>query len=1018
MDTQTNIWIKNSEKVWVKGQIIKKLENNEFLVFNNFLNKQDVIKNNDLSIANKITNKKNLIDLIHLHEAAILNALNQHYHKDSIYTYTGPILIAINPFKILPIYTKELLKQHQLFGINNNKINPNPHVYSIADYAYRNLCKSNKSQSILISGESGAGKTVSTKVIMKYLTQTGSSKSTSLNNIESTILDSNPILEAFGNAATIRNNNSSRFGKYIKLCFKNKVLDSGCIETYLLELVRIIKQVGNERNFHIFYQLFEGLTDKQLETLHLQRKNYTIINNVSAEGINDRLEFDNTCQALKTMKCDENQQMEIWSLVSGIILLGELTPKSINKNNPIIHDICDLFKLNSELLIEKLTTKKIVTPSETFTKQLTKQEIIKTKDTIIKIYYDQLFKWLVKLINRNINVEKKNSQKFIGILDIFGFEVFQNNYFEQLCINFTNEILQQQFNKYIFKLEQQEYKAEQINWDMIDFPDNQDCIDLITKKPYSVFTLLDEECSVGDNNDTAYHRKLERHLKEHSRITFTNKMNAKQLFIIHHYAGEVTYNTNLFCFKNKQIMSHELLELLYNSKLPLIQQFVEQNKINNSKHSVNKKFQKQLNSLMKVISKTNTHYIRCIKPNDVNKPNTFNTNKVVEQLRYAGVLEAIKVARAGFPIRFKKMEFITQFQSLFNWKFYPDMSHNDIINAIISKCNIETGRYQIGLTKVFFKKQEYHIIDDIQTQHIYNNAVKIQSSYRMFVLRHKYLKMISSSVLVQSWIRRHMAVLKYKQMRRNYYAKKIETWWRCVYNTMKYKIKKQSIEIIKRSIKTCIIVKKINGFLNKWRLTVKLQSFIRCYFTKKHYTNKKHSVIILQKYVKRFISCLKETKNTNDKQSIDAQTKKTNNKKAEVAKEIVKIEESIKDNRIDLLENKICEMQVNFSDMMKTLTQQISQAPIEKQKIDELKDEINKKEIEIIKQDAEIEKKDNLIKKSKKVIEQQKKIMEQDEVVKQDMGKKLQDVLLALNQAQEEIIRLKKINTHRKNWFW
>ena len=1013
----TSIWLKCSKNIWTQGYIIKKINETQFQVYNNSLETETIVNEQEFFIANKITNKKNLIDLIHLHEPAILNSLKLFYNNDNIYTWTGPILIAINPFKILPIYTTELLEQHCLFGINNNKMNTTPHVYSIADWAYRKLCNTNTSQSILISGESGAGKTVSTKIIMKYLTQIGSSKSTSLNNIESTILESNPILEAFGNAATIRNNNSSRFGKYIKLCFKDKILNSGCIETYLLELVRIIKQVGDERNFHIFYQLFSGLNNEELGELYLNRDTtYKIINPVKIDGINDRIEFDKTRKALNIMKISNLEQQEIWKVVASVILFGELDCKSLSATDENIIKICDLLNLNANLLVEKLTTKKIVTPSETFTKPLNHKEITKTRDTIIKIFYDQLFKLLVKTINSNINIDKKSSHKFIGILDIFGFEVFKHNYFEQLCINYTNEILQQQFNKYIFKLEQLEYNAEKIDWTNIDFPDNQDCIDLITSKPFSIFTLLDEECQVGEKNDTAYHRKVLRHLNQHPRLSFTNKMKAKGLFSINHYAGNVTYNTKDFCFKNIEIMSPELLEIIDNCKLPLVCKMSNLISTSTNKNSVNKNFQKQLSKLIKLISKTDTHYIRCIKPNDINQPNKFNNTKVVEQLRYAGVLEAIKVARAGYPIRFKKMEFANDFLPIFNWKFHKSLEIDSIINNILSNTDIENNEYQIGITKIFFKKDAFHNIENIKNNTIFTNSTKIQANIRGFLIKQKWIKTKKSTIKIQSCLRRYLAIKLFKILRSNYWAQKIQTWWRsrfCLNNFLKVKSAIQTIQLFLRKRKT---IKTILLWCNKWYSARKLQTKWRQYYHRNKYLGLVKACFKIQKWIK--------TKKLVISTNIPVVK---NIKKNIVRKSTIKtipkspITKNPKNNdRINNLENTILEMQNNFQSMIKSLSDKIDKPNASPEVVGLLKNDIKEKDHVIHKKNKEIVRKNKVIEKSKIIIEKQNSIIQQDEIVKRDMGKRLQDVLLELNKAQEELVKLRKmkVNNHRKNWFW
>ena len=937
----SEVWFRDKTLIWKRGLVISETETTVSLQEGTFPI-DSVLSVNTIPTENI----PNLINLTHLHEPAILDALDKRYNKEKIYTYTGPILIAINPFKNLPLYNENNFKFSQRWGFTNEipKLQDTPHVYSIADYAYRKMLYDKRSQSILISGESGAGKTVSTKVIMRYLTRTGttSSSGTELVNIEDTILDSNPILEAFGNASTIRNHNSSRFGKYIKLCFDNDNLQSGTIETYLLETVRLIKQSEGERNFHVFYQMLEGLSDEQLKNIYIFKKDWKLVSKCENSHINDIAEFQETCKAFQTMKFSETVIQEIWMIISAVLHLGELTK---DLEGDILDTISKLLCISRDILEDYLSVKYITTPTETYKKKLKSDERIQMRNTLIKSIYSSLFDYLVKNINRNMCRNEKDSTEFIGILDIFGFEVFKHNYFEQLCINYTNEILQQQFNKYIFRLEQEEYAREGIAWKMIDYPDNTDTIKLISGRPVSIFTLLDQEITVAGGNDRSYIEKLERNFKSNDRFNMSSKMKVDGRFTVCHYAGDVSYNTDGFCYKNKNTNSNEIIKLFESSKLNIFKSITKRGMKVKRKTSISRSFCKSLSSLVKMISKTDTHYIRCIKPNNKNTADIYDRKKVVEQLRYAGVLEAIRVSRAGYPIRMLNADFYNR---------YSILGKSKTTAGLFLELESHEDQYQIGITKVFLRRDEYYKIEGLRNRKFRSSATLISKLFRKYKCRKVYLTIRKNIIIFQSYIRRNSAKIRVIRLRS---IKKLVMWWRRIWG------------------------------LRKYNCAVKISSIYRKYITRQKYLKFCMMVIKIQRFIRTHKPIIKE-----EPAAI----------KIDITPESTPIPlpeppiPSPKNNRIESLENQMSVMSQNIEMIMSNFSKTDQQST----------EKINKLEKELTS--------------SRDIIEEQRETIKQDEVVKKNMGQKLYDVLLSLNDAKEEIQRLRKMNERlqKKKWFW
>ena len=536
---------------------------------------------------------ENLINLPFLHEPAILYCLELRYYRSQIYTYTGPILIAVNPFKRVDLYTDQLLAKYYNSGLfkaqGMSEVGPPlpPHPYAIADNAYRLMMGAMQSsygssssavtdQSILISGESGAGKTESTKIVLRYLT-TVASETLQFHAHEGTVMDkvlkSNPILEALGNAKTIRNDNSSRFGKFIELNFdKRGHLIGGFIRTYLLEKIRLTAQQANERCFHIFYQVGKGgsAEDKtrwdisSMNDFHFANQG----NSVNVERLDDKADYNDMRVALDTLRFLPEEQRAMLDIIAGILHLGQIkfNPDKDGEGSELSKDTNSTKSLNCTMrllgltekdFVKTVTERTIVARNEKYQKKLTANQASDARDSIARIIYGKLFDWVVATINKEIkSADPAAIRAEIGVLDIFGFECLKENSFEQLCINYTNETLQQQFNQFVFKMEQEEYTSEGIEWSFVSFPDNQDCIDLIDLKKKSIFSTLDDECMLAGGTDEKFASRMIKELGEYDRFSVSAHQKTAGQFSINHYAGEVVYNTQTFvvCYASSFIV--------------------------------------------------------------------------------------------------------------------------------------------------------------------------------------------------------------------------------------------------------------------------------------------------------------------------------------------------------------------------------------------------------------------------------------------------------------------------------
>ncbi|KQK01633.1 hypothetical protein BRADI_3g57240v3 [Brachypodium distachyon] len=701
--------------------------------------------------------------LTYLNEPGVLYNLKRRYALNEIYTYTGSILIAVNPFTRLPhLYNEYMMEQYK--GVRLGELSP--HVFAVADASYRAMVNDSRSQSILVSGESGAGKTETTKLIMQYLTYVGGRAVLDDRSVEQQVLESNPLLEAFGNAKTVRNDNSSRFGKFVEIQFdRNGRISGAAIRTYLLERSRVVQITDPERNFHCFYQLCASGKDAELyklghaSTFHYlnQSKTYEL------EGINNEDEYWKTKRAMDIVGISTKDQDAIFRTLAAILHLGniEFSPGK-EPDSSIIKDSTSNFHLqmtakllmcDPDVLVASLCSRSIHTNEGIIIKALDCAAAAANRDTLAKTVYAKLFDWLVENINKSIG-QDVDSKAQIGVLDIYGFESFKNNSFEQFCINFANEKLQQHFNEHVFKMEQEEYKSEKINWSYIEFIDNQDMLDLIEKKPIGIIALLDEACMFPKSTHVTFATKMFRNFSSHPRLEKTKFSETD--FTISHYAGKVTYQTDSFLEKNRDYIVAEHCNLLSSSRCPFVSglftSLPEESLRSSYKFSsVASRFKQQLQALMETLSSTEPHYVRCVKPNSVNRPQLFENQSVLHQLRCGGVLEAVRISLAGYPTRRSYAEFVDRFGVLVPELILGSYDERALTEAILEKMKLDN--FQLGRAKVFLRAGQIAILDVRRAEVLDNAARHIQGRFRTFVARKEFVKTKKASISIQAFCR-------------------------------------------------------------------------------------------------------------------------------------------------------------------------------------------------------------------------------------------------------------------------
>ncbi|TKY58001.1 Myosin-15 protein [Spatholobus suberectus] len=637
-----------------------------------------------------------------------------------------------------------------------------------------------KSQSILVSGESGAGKTETTKLIMQYLTFVGGRAAGDDRTVEQQVLESNPLLEAFGNARTVRNDNSSRFGKFVEIQFdSNGRISGAAIRTYLLERSRVVQITDPERNYHCFYQMCAFERDAEKYKLghpsHFHYLNQSKI--YELDGVSNAEEYLKTRRAMDVVGINHEDQEAIFRVLAAILHLGniEFSPGKEHDSSVVKDEksrfhmqmAADLFMCDVDLLLATLCTRSIQTREGSIVKALDCNAAVAGRDALAKTVYARLFDWLVDKINRSVG-QDINSKIQIGVLDIYGFECFKDNSFEQFCINFANEKLQQHFNEHVFKMEQEEYGKEEINWSYIEFVDNQDVLDLIERKPIGIIALLDEACMFPKSTHETFSTKLFQHFRSHPRLE--KEKFSQTDFTISHYAGKVTYHTDTFLDKNRDYVVVEHCNLLSSSKCPFVSGLFpllpeESSRSSYKFSSVAARFKQQLQALMETLNSTEPHYIRCVKPNSLNQPQIFENASVIHQLRCGGVLEAVRISLAGYPTRRTYSEFVDRFGLIA--PEFMDGSYDDkaATEKILQKLKLEN--FQLGRTKVFLRAGQIGILDSRRAEVLDNAAKCIQCRLRTFIAHRDFISARAAAFSLQACCRGYIA--------RKIYAAKRET---------------------------------------------------------------------------------------------------------------------------------------------------------------------------------------------------------------------------------------------------
>ncbi|CAA2934072.1 myosin-6-like [Olea europaea subsp. europaea] len=771
------VWVEDLDEAWIDGEVVA--VNGEDIKVQCTSGKIVVAKSSNVYPKDAETPPCGVDDmtkLAYLHEPGVLHNLKTRYDINEIYTYTGNILIAVNPFQKLPhLYDSHMMAQYK--GAAFGELSPHP--FAVADAAYRLMMNEGISQAILVSGESGAGKTESTKLLMRYLAYMGGRAVVEGRTVEQQVLQSNPVLEAFGNAKTVRNNNSSRFGKFVEIQFDRRGKISGAaIRTYLLERSRVCQVSDPERNYHCFYMLCAAPKEEIQKYKLGDPRTFHYLNQSNCyelDGVDECKEYIATRQAMDTVGISSEEQDAIFRVIAAILHLGNIEfakGKEMDSSMPKdekswfhLRTAAELFMCDVKALEDSLCKRVIVTRDETITKWLDPEAAVSSRDALAKIVYSRLFDWLVDKINSSIG-QDPDSKCLIGVLDIYGFESFKTNSFEQFCINLTNEKLQQHFNQHVFKMEQEEYTKEEIDWSYIEFIDNQDVLDLIEKKPGGIIALLDEACMFPRSTHETFAQKLYQTFKNHKR--FSKPKLSPSDFTISHYAGDVTYQTEMFLDKNKDYVIAEHQSLLNVSNCSFVSGLFPMSNEETSKQSkfssIGSRFKQQLQALLETLSTTEPHYIRCVKPNNLLKPAIFENLNVLQQLRCGGVMEAIRISCAGYPTKRHFDEFVDRFSILAPEVLVGSTDEVTASKRLLEKVGLEG--YQIGKTKVFLRAGQMAELDARRTEVLGRSASIIQRKIRSYMARKSFTLLCCSAIQLQSVCRGELTRKVYEGMRR------------------------------------------------------------------------------------------------------------------------------------------------------------------------------------------------------------------------------------------------------------
>ncbi|XP_076122863.1 myosin-4-like [Alosa pseudoharengus] len=782
-DARTACFVPDTKELYVKG-VIQSKEGGKATVKTE-AGETVTVKDEDCHPMNppKYDKIEDMVMMTYLNEPSVLCNLKERYAAWMIYTYSGLFCVTVNPYKFLPVYSAEVVSAYR----GKKRMEAPPHIFSVSDNAYQNMLTDRENQSVLITGESGAGKTVNTKRVIQYfatIAVSGDKKKEAApgkiqGTLEDQIISANPLLEAFGNAKTVRNDNSSRFGKFIRIHFGTTgKLASADIETYLLEKSRVTFQLSDERSYHIFYQIMTNHKPELIEMLLITTNPYDFPlisqGQITVASIDDKEELVATDTAIDILGFSHDEKLGIYKLTGAVMHYGNLKFKQKQREEQAEPDgtevadkVAYLMGLNSADLLKALCYPRVKVGNEYVTKGQSVQQVVNSVGALAKSVYEKMFLWMVIRINQMLDT-KQPRQFFIGVLDIAGFEIFDYNSLEQLCINFTNEKLQQFFNHHMFVLEQDEYKKEGIDWEFIDFGmDLAACIELI-EKPMGIFSILEEECMFPKASDTSFKNKLyDQHLGKNNAFQKPKTVKGKPEahFTLVHYAGTVDYNLSGWLDKNKDPLNESVVQLYQKSSVKLLALLYASfstaeaeasgagggakakgaKKKGGSFQTVSAVFRENLGKLMTNLRSTHPHFVRCLIPNEVKTPGIMDNHLVIHQLRCNGVLEGIRICRKGFPSRILYADFKQRYRIL-NASAIPEGQFIDGKKAsekLLGSIDVDHTQYRFGHTKVFFKAGLLGTLEEMRDEKLASLVTSTQALCRGYLMRLEISKMTS-----------------------------------------------------------------------------------------------------------------------------------------------------------------------------------------------------------------------------------------------------------------------------------
>ncbi|CAL8265178.1 unnamed protein product [Gadus morhua 'NCC'] len=743
---------------------------------------------------------EDMTQLEELHEGAVLLNLMMRFDRELIYTYIGSILVSVNPYKMYNIYGTDMVLQYKGHALGENP----PHLFAIVNASYTKMMDAKHNQVIIISGESGSGKTEATKLVLRYLAAIHHK-----NNITQQILEAAPLLESFGNAKTVRNDNSSRFGKYIEVFLEEGVISGAITSQYLLEKSRIVFQAKDERNYHIFYEMLAGLPSQQRQAFYLQEaETYYYLNQGGDCGItgkNEAEDFLRLMAAMEILHFTPEDKDTIFRLLSCILHLGNVFFQRYETDGQEVASVvsaqeirvvAELLQVSPEGLQKSITFKVTETMREKIYTPLSVESAVDARDAVAKILYSLLFHWLTEKINAQVYPRQHSLS--ISILDIYGFEDLAFNSFEQLCINYANEYLQFFFNRIVFREEQEEYSREQVPWQDIQFSDNQPCIDLIAAKPHGILRILDDQSCFPQATDHTFLQKC--HYHHGNDPQYLKPKMPHPEFTIKHFAGRVTYQVHKFLDKNYDQVRQDVLEIFIQSKNKMVSGLfrrhsevaAEQRGGQGRKSStvtrryqastVSHKFQTSLLELVEKMERCDPLFVRCIKPNNLKEPGVFETELVSTQLRYSGVLETIRIRKEGYPVRLPFAIFLFRYKSLVALKDPPPTSGESCVIMLSQLCPLTAGCFHVGVTKLFLKEDIYQLLECKLERARQLAALTLQRTARMFFARRRFVQFRMRIIGLQAqcrgnltrkhYVKRRAALVRFRTIVRLYVNRK------------------------------------------------------------------------------------------------------------------------------------------------------------------------------------------------------------------------------------------------------